>query len=98
MMHKEAHDKQRIHCMAAGKDGFLYSGGEDKVRQHIQILRAGRHFQSTSATSPLQALLGVGLVCEMLLWMRLVRKLHAGRQGSTMALPRSLLAGQMDGV
>ena len=32
MMHKEAHDKHRIHCLAAGKDGFLYSGGEDKVR------------------------------------------------------------------
>ena len=32
MMHKEAHEKQRIHCLAAGKDGFLYSGGEDKVR------------------------------------------------------------------
>ena len=31
MMCKEAHDKQRIHCLAAGKDGFLYSGGEDKV-------------------------------------------------------------------
>ena len=35
MMCKEAHDKQRIHCLAAGKDGFLYSGGEDKVGCHL---------------------------------------------------------------
>ena len=31
MVQKAAHDGERIHCLAASKDGFLYSGGDDKV-------------------------------------------------------------------
>ena len=28
-----AHEGGRIHCAAAGPDGYLYTGGDDKVRQ-----------------------------------------------------------------
>ena len=28
---RKAHDGQRIQCAAVGPDGFLYTGGDDKV-------------------------------------------------------------------
>lgn len=31
MAHSNAHAGTKIHCLAVGADGFLYTGGEDKV-------------------------------------------------------------------
>jgi pleiotropic regulator 1 len=37
---KKAHDKQKIQCMAVGPDGYLYTGGDDKLvrRWHLGTL------------------------------------------------------------
>jgi hypothetical protein len=32
-----AHDGQRIHCLAVGPDGVLYTGGDDKVRGAVRV-------------------------------------------------------------
>ena len=36
MVQKAAHEGQKIYCLAAGKDGYLYSGGDDNVGRLAQ--------------------------------------------------------------
>ena len=37
MAHSHAHEGARIHCAAIGADGYLYTGGEDKVSHREQL-------------------------------------------------------------